>query len=401
MGFREDARQIERIVMQDDASFDDADKAATADLLDELRALAGSEDSDRFLLAAMRLMALPGNGHTRLIPNAVVNVAPLRFVYLGAAIYLTAAPAAFGGFLDGELVAINDVPVASIEAAAAPFLSGIPQRRRAIGGLLLVWPAALRALGVSTTSDDVVYLLADAEGRTRELRGAFGPSIRGRTIYPVSERGGLDATADATAFCTMRDLSADNLYLKAPSLFDPTGLALGPAMEHAPAEILRRQPRRLVLDLRGNPGGDFTKADPLVNTLATAWRGETCAIVVDKFTFSAAIVVVALLKHGLGNRAVVLGEPMGDGLNFFAEGGTVELPESGAAVRYATAAHDWEFGVPAPSTPPEIARRLVAAGALTVTSAPAPTARNLRLGHDPILLDLADPHSRCGEKAAQ
>lgn len=393
MGFQEDARQIERIVMRGDLSFDEADNAATADLLDELRALADGEDSDSFLLAAMRLMALPGNGHTRLIPNAVVAAAPLRFVYLGAAIYLTAAPAAFDGFLDGELVAINDVPVASIEAAAAPFLSGVPQRRRAIGGLLLVWPAALRALGVTTTGDDVVYRLADAEGRTRELRGAFGPSVRGDRIYPISERGGLDATAGATAFCTMRDLSADSLYLKAPSFFDPTGAALGPAMEHASAEILRRQPRRLVLDLRGNPGGDFTRADPLVNTLATAWRGETCAIVVDKFTFSAAIVVVALLKHGLGNRAVVLGEPMGDGLRFFAEGGTVELPESGAAVRYSTAAHDWEYGVPAPSTPPEIARRLVAAGALTVTRAPAPTARNLRLGHDPILLDLAHPDS--------
>jgi hypothetical protein len=393
MGFQQEARRIERIVMQDDPSFDDADKAATADLLDELRALADSDDRDRFLLTAMRLMALPGNGHTRLIPNAVIAAAPLRFVHLGAAIYLTAAPAAFGGFLDCELIAINDVPVASIEAAAAPFLSGVPQRRRAIGGLLLVWPAALRALGVSTTSDDVAYVLADDEGRTRQLRGAFGTSVRGDTFYPVSERGDLDATADAAVFCAMRDLSADSLYLRAPSFFDPTGLALGPAMEHASAEILRRQPRRLVLDLRGNPGGDFTRADPLMNALTTAWRGETCAIIVDKFTFSAAIVVVALLKHGLGNRAVVLGEPMGDGLRFFAEGGTVELPESGAAVRYSTAAHDWEFGVPAPSTPPEIARRLVAAGALTVARAPAPTARNLRLGHDPILIDLAHSNS--------
>jgi hypothetical protein len=393
MGFHEDARQIERIVMRDDPSFDFADKDATADLLDELRALADGEDRDRFLLGAMRLMALPGNGHTRLIPNSVVAVAPLRFVRLGAAIFLTAAPAAFGGFLDSELVAINDVPVASIEAAAAPFLSGVPQRRRAIGGLLFVWPAALRALGVTTTSDDVVYVLADAQGRMRELRGPFGPSVRGDTIYPVSERGGLDATAGATAFCSMQDLSADTLYLKAPSFFDPTGVALGSAMEQASAEILRRQPRRLVLDLRGNPGGNFTRADPLVNTLTTAWDGETCAIVVDKFTFSAAIVVVALLKHGLGNRAVLLGEPMGDGAHFFAEGGTVELPQSGATVRYSTAAHDWEFGVPTPSTPPEIARRLVAAGALAVTCAPAPTARDLRLGHDPVLLDLAHPDS--------
>ena len=57
---------------------------------------------------------------------------------------------------------------------------------------------------------------------------------------------------------------------------------------------------------------------------------------------------------------------MGDSLTFHAEGGLLDLPTSGAQVRYSTASHDWANGTKDPTTPPEIARHLVAAGALDI-----------------------------------
>ena len=89
-------------------------------------------------------------------------------------------------------------------------------------------------------------------------------------------------------------------------------------------------------------------------------------MLVDKFTFSAAIVFAAILKHRLGRRLILIGEDMGDALTFFAEGGLFELPTSGAVVRYSTAFHDWETGTSDETTPAEIARHIVPAGALEV-----------------------------------
>ncbi|NTG28905.1 peptidase S41, partial [Agrobacterium rhizogenes] len=59
-------------------------------------------------------------------------------------------------------------------------------------------------------------------------------------------------------------------------------------------------------------------------------------------------------------------EEMGDGLMFFAEGGLLDLPISGAVVRYSSAFHDWENGTSNETTPAEIARQMVPAGKLNL-----------------------------------
>jgi hypothetical protein len=61
-------------------------------------------------------------------------------------------------------------------------------------------------------------------------------------------------------------------------------------------------------------------------------------------TFSAAISTAARLKYFAGTRATIVGEPMGDRLQFWGEGGVTVLPNSKIAVRYATGYHDWEHG---------------------------------------------------------
>jgi hypothetical protein len=160
--------------------------------------------------------------------------------------------------------------------------------------------------------------------------------------------------------------SDDRCVLSLPSFFfaDPTSLPA--AMGRAAGQITATAPSFLVIDLRGNTGGDFLTTLPLINAISTARKLRDCVVLVDKFTFSAAIVFVALLKHRLGERLTVVGEEMGDGLRFFAEGGTITLPQSKAALRYSTAFHDWETGIAASTTPPEIIEQLVAAGPIEI-----------------------------------
>jgi len=114
--------------------------------------------------------------------------------------------------------------------------------------------------------------------------------------------------------------------------------------------------------VRGNKGGDFRKTLPLIWAYSNGGVARRVAVLVDKFTFSAAIVFAALMKHRLGTRLTLIGEDMGDGLTFFAEGGMLDLPKSGAVVRYSTAFHDWSDGHADETTPPEIAKALVAVG---------------------------------------
>ena len=103
---------------------------------------------------------------------------------------------------------------------------------------------------------------------------------------------------------------------------------------------------------------------PLIDAISEGSEDRRVGVLVDKFTFSAAIVFVAILKHRLGARLDIIGEEMGDGLTFFAEGGTIDLSTRGAVVRYSSAFHDWAGGLVDATTPREIANEIVPVGTL-------------------------------------
>ena len=62
------------------------------------------------------------------------------------------------------------------------------------------------------------------------------------------------------------------------------------------------------------------------------------------WTFSAAISTAGYLKQAGGSRVTIVGEMVGDRLEFWAEGRLARLPYSGAAMSYSTQRHDYKTG---------------------------------------------------------
>lgn len=361
-----DLELIVRTVLPTDPSF----RAIGRDEMDrhivDARQNALADDKDAFLLSLMRLLALPGNGHTRLIPNTAILVLPLRLVTIGSTVRLLGAPSGFAGAIGGELIAINGIPITEIEASAAKFLAGTRQRRRVIGPILFVWPGALQRLGVFSGDTNVEYRIRDAAGRISELVLDTADRVPGSALYPRNEHGKADPLWSPKAFLEINDLGQRGLRMGLPSFFDPGEKALSNAVSEA-ANLVRSRPATpLLIDLRGNTGGSFLRAMPLIDALSDGAEHRRVALLVDKFTFSAAIVFAAILKHRLGARLRLIGEEMGDGLTFFAEGGTIDLSSSGAVVRYSSAFHDWAGGRIDETTPSEIAEKIVPVGTLAL-----------------------------------
>ncbi|MEM7303865.1 MAG: peptidase S41 [Pseudomonadota bacterium] len=364
MSLAQDLEQILEIALSNDPSFRELEKAAVDACIDDARRSALEGSTESFLLSAMRLMALPGNGHTRLIPNDAISVLPLRFVSIGTTVNLTEAAAGITPS-KGELMAVNGAPLSQIEAAAGKLLAGTHQRKRVIGPILFAWPHALTRLGFPSRDETTVYRLRDEHGLISDLDVQNGHRVQASTLYPRNEHGRADPNWEPGNFVEIRDWDELGVSIALPSFFDPGGDALHKAISMAAERIKACPNTPLLIDVRGNTGGDFLQTMPLINAIAGG-TGRQVVALVDKFTFSAAIVFVALLKHRLGGRLKLIGEEMGDGLTFFAEGGLIDLPTSGAVVRYSTAFHDWRNGTSDETTPPEIARYLVPAGALEV-----------------------------------
>lgn len=361
-----DLEQVVGTVLPTDPSFRTIGREKLEHHISDARHSALSNTKDAFLLSLMRLLALPSNGHTRLIPNSAIFVLPLRFVTIGTAVRLLDAHPEFAEAIGAELLSINGMPVGQIEIAADTYLAGTRQRKRVIGPILFAWPAAFQVLGVPSVGTTIKYGIRNSAGQARDLVLDAEATVRASAFYPQNEHGKADESWSPKSFLEIADFGQRGLLLGLPSFFDPGQTELVNAMSTAAQTVRSLPDTPLVVDVRGNTGGNFLRTMPLIDAIAGGAENRRIAVLVDKFTFSAAIVFVALLKHRLGARLTVIGEEMGDGLTFFAEGGTIDLPNSGAVVRYSSAFHDWAGGRIDDTTPSEIAERIVPVGTLAL-----------------------------------
>ncbi len=366
MSMLQDLTQIVTTVLPTDPSFRSIRRDVLDRHIEDARQAARATSRDDFLLSLMRLLALPGNGHTRLIPNDAISIVPLRFATIGAEVRLVDAASGVREAIGGELISINRVPIVDVDIAADRYLAGTLQRKRVIGPILFAWPGALRHLGIASDGDQIEYQIRSETGQISELRLDTATVVNGSTFYPRGEHGRADGSWSPLSFLQIKDFGQTGLLLVLPSFFDPSETALLDAVSKAAELVRSRTASPVLVDIRGNTGGDFLRTMPLIEALSEGQEDRRVGVLVDKFTFSASIVFVAILKHRLGKRLFLVGEEMGDGLTFFAEGGTLDLSCTGAAVRCSTAYHDWAEGRTDETTPPDIAARLVPAGTLNL-----------------------------------
>jgi hypothetical protein len=99
------------------------------------------------------------------------------------------------------------------------------------------------------------------------------------------------------------------------------------------------RPRAFVLDLRFNTGGNLDLAEELIANLEERTRHIPRFAITGHATFSAGITAVAAWKAA-GDLTIV-GEPIGDELDTWSEGGNIILPNSGFAAHFANAFHSY------------------------------------------------------------
>ncbi len=394
MSFEQDIDRLKRIADRCDPSFRDVagDRLAraTAELVAQARA-----PIDRFLLAAMRYLALPQNAHTRAIPNNVIRVLPLRFVWLedGPCI----VDVADRGLVGSRLIQVNGTPVAQFHERLSPFLAGTDQRRKAIGAIMLGWPEAIALVGL-TVGHEIALQIDTGNGGLQTVRYDESALVDASRYYPVHEPGiayrlirasGLcDREEDARSGVFCRSLQAPPVwYVRLGSLQSVEGAGPSRKLADVIGKLAASPKPAVIVDLRGNAGGNFLEALEFSKAVsATCGPTGKLLLLVDKFTFSAAIVVVALIKHHAACDCRIIGEAMGDATTFYAEGDLIRLPQSGLSVRYSTVFHDWNQGrADSRLTPPFLRRHLVAAGDLQPDLKVATTAQDLRAGRDSVV----------------
>jgi len=333
--------------------------AARAEALRRIALLPGLTGSPaRFELEVARIAALADNGHSVLLPPqwpSRYRRSPLHLGLFADGLYVVSAPPDRARLVGRRVLRINGRDWREVRAAYTPYQGGLQSFRDQFVPLFMELPALLAAAGIGSDPNQVTYTLATRTGRAENVvvqpvlaayqgDAAFtgrSPLIDGAALLPP-ERQPLYLRAPERIYRLAFPGSMDAAFVQLKAV---RGLGIQQFFESTAEELRRRRPRNIIIDLRFNMGGDLNIARDFMQALPGIAQDRVYAITSGR-TFSAAISSLGYLKQAAGDRLTIVGEPIGDRLEFWAEGNILPLPGLGAMLLYADERHNYMTGCP-------------------------------------------------------
>ncbi|MCX7358313.1 MAG: hypothetical protein NT015_09260 [Alphaproteobacteria bacterium] len=346
-----------------DRSYSRASRTQAERLLAQLRTDAGSLSHEQFVLRVAEIAALADNGHTSIGKNAFKKNTPrlpLRTYQFAEGLYVVWAAPQFSDLLGARIDAIDGHSIESIHTAIRRYAGGTDAHRQRMLTAMLESPALLQAAGLVSSRDALTLrgvLLSGApferriEAEQRD-RSAWVSSSQ-RLLFPVWEdapmvslmRDGDTLPAylrHRTELFSLESLPDDGLYIGLSHNADTDETPIATFLHSAATRIRAEHPAYVVLDMRMNGGGDYTTTYAFARALPQTANGAPIYVFTSPWTFSAAITTVAALKDAGGDQVIIVGEAVGDRLDFWAEGGSFNLPNAFVQVHYATGRHIYD-----------------------------------------------------------
>jgi hypothetical protein len=294
----------------------------------------------QLIVGLLRMVAMIHDDETS------VGLTPARFYpfdarWLGGHLYLLAVPSADRQFLGAELVSIDGHPIAAVLARLRPEIDyqdpGVLRYQEAqlVGDAdLLYWLGLTRSprsadFTVRTAAGTVQALPLAAQVVISSDRVTHRPPMAAVPV-PLYERH------NAWPYWMVILRARHAVYLKYNQCLDNDGFQ---RLAARALKVLRRHPGyRLIVDLRGNGGGDTTpfqelvsriRADPAINV-----RGRIFGLI-DSSTDSSAGLDAS--KLGQETRAILMGQQIEDPIDEFGNDNlSFPLPYSRLIIQYTT-----------------------------------------------------------------
>lgn len=343
-----------------DRSYSRVARAEALRLAERLRADAGDLTHEQFVLRVAEIAALADNGHTAIGENAFKKNTPripVRMYLFSDGLYILWASPAFTDLLGARVDAIDGRGVGDIYGVIRRYHGGVEAYRRRALIPMLESPALLQAGGVAHERNALTLtgVLANGEPFARRIeaeerdRSAWVSSTS-RLLFPANPDGPMRSLLTEasplpvylhrrTKLFSAEPLPQGGYYIGLSFNGDGDDEPISPFLDSSLAYVRDTHPAFVVVDMRMNGGGDYTTTYAFARQLPLAANGARIYVLTSPWTFSAAITTVAALKEAGGRQVSIVGEDVGDRLDFWAEGGAFELPNAFLLAHYATGRH--------------------------------------------------------------
>ncbi|MDB5681494.1 MAG: hypothetical protein JWO16_1299 [Sphingomonas bacterium] len=348
-----------------DYSFTPATRAAFDAATTRLRTDLPRLTDQQIMVRMATAMALARNAHTRFYlvrSRTQVRMLPIRLWWFADGPRVVRAAPEQRRLLGCRVDRIGTKSIAAARAAVDPMFAGSPTWADYMSSYSLASTDILNGAGITPSADAATLGLSDCGG-TRQVTLAALPLAKtnsaveswwdlapgfAKDSWPqvLGDRNVAPplALSNANDFYWHRfDPASGVFYFNFNRAADMSSETLEAYAKRLLATFDTNPVKAFVLDLRFNTGGNGNLSAGLMEALRARTKGMPRFVIIGRATFSAGIADAARWREL--PDVVLVGEPAGDSLDFWAEGGNILLPNSGIAAHFANGPHSYS---PAP-----------------------------------------------------
>lgn len=402
--FRGDMTDV-RAFLDLDKSYSPNERVQAEAAFAELKASAADMSPAAFQLAVAHIAALTRNGHTMLVAGVWANQfnrTPLRYHVFADGTRVVHAPESMRDLLGARVTAIDGHGIEGLKTAFGQYFGARDGKRDEWVGFFLESPAILHAAGFAKADDrvEVQFELSNGAMVTRMMPGAIDPPAGeilaflddSRLVTYAAENVALPAKVplylstpgQAFRFEALPELDAYFMQFRINKSYYEQKIE--PFLASAGTALREAKPKNIIVDLRLDGGGDLNTTRAFLQELPslTAKDGRIFVLTSGR-TFSAGISSAGYLKQAAPTRVTIVGEPVGDNLEFWAEGDFMQLPGSKAVLLAATERHNYMTGCQEADCHRSIRENPIRVQSLEPDIAAPLTYADYRQGRDPAL----------------
>jgi hypothetical protein len=354
-------------------AFHTVGREAFAGEVARLDAAISGMNGDEVLVGLMRIVALVGDGHTHLdLPPSSLRY-PMELQWFGDELRVVAAASPYHAAVGARVLEIGSTRIQDVMTRAMQI---VPRgendgRTRLLATMQLTSPEVLHGLGIVANRENAPFDLELVTGERTTM--TLSPARLGDFStwrLAAGEKPPLYLQRLTEGWWTEFLPDTQTLYFSftrypPEAEFRERAVALGQLLDQSGA-------RRLVIDLRRNQGGDFTRFRqillPIIKARAAINKKGGLFLITGPGTFSAATVNAHDLRSE--TNSILVGGPTGMRPTHYGEHAEFRLPNSGFRVSYST--QYYRFGVETDSA--VIPDQLI-----------EPTWGEFRAGRDPVM----------------
>lgn len=401
----EDLAAFRTQFFEKDKSYSATARAEADALLRSLEQEADALSDAAYELKLAEIVAKADNGHTLFFSGLwrlKFNRIPIKIVIFENRLYIAGADELHSNLV--EVTHVNGTIWPDVRRELGRYQGGLDQWKAEFLRFFLESPQIMHASGLSDSADALSLSGVRADGAPFEatIKGQRLPAdyedfslyippsrlielVENDKETPIDEWPlFLRGHADLYRFEWLRDGIA---YIQFKgNAGESRGINASRFSENVIAELQKHSPRNVILDQRFNSGGDLNTTRDLMQALPTLTAADgKIYVVTSGKTFSAGISSIGYLKQAGGDRVIIVGEPVGDRLEFWAEGPVVELTQSRAAILYATERHNYMTGCPEDDCHGSIKRNPIRVKSLAPEYLTPMTYEDFLAGRDPAM----------------